>query len=145
MSDTRRIDKITHKDAKANTAPYYSDFYNNLNAHPQNKALVLYSNEQAVKRSVRNILSTDYTERLFNPNFGANLKRFLFEDISQITANLIKESIKESIEKFEKRARVTDVLVIPNDYNNSYEVSVFFEVINSSNPQNISLTLYRVR
>lgn len=145
MADIKRIDKITGAEKSAGKTPYYSDFYNNLNTHPNNKSLVLYTNDQAVKKSLYNIISTDYTERLYNPKFGANLKRFLFEDISPITANLIKDAIKDSIDKFEKRARVVDVLVIPNDYNNSYEVSIFFEVINSVNPQSITLTLYRVR
>lgn len=145
MSDIKRIDKITNTTLGANKAPVYSDFYNNLAAHPHNKNIVVYANEQAVKRSIRNILSTDYTDRLYNPTFGANLKRFLFENISPVTSTLIKDAIKDSISKFEPRARVAEVLVVPNDYNNSYEVSVFFEVINSVNPQNITLTLYRVR
>lgn len=145
MTDIKRIDKITSTDAGANKAPFYSDFYNNFNVHPQNKRLAMYTNEQAVKRSIRNILLTDYTERFYNPKFGAGLKTFLFEDISTITANLIRDAIRDAIEKYEKRARVSEVLVIPNDYNNSYEVNIFYEVINSVNPQNITLTLYRVR
>lgn len=145
MTDIKRIDKITSSDAGANKAPIYSDFYNNLNVHPQNKRLVLYTNEQAVKRSIRNILLTDYTERFYNPKFGPGLKRYLFEDISTVTADLIRDAIRDAIEKYEKRARVSEVLVIPNDYNNSYEVNIFYEVINSVNPQNITLTLYRVR
>jgi len=145
MTDIRRIDKITKTDMAVKKAPIYSDFYNNLDVHPHNKNVVAYTNEQTVKRSIRNILSTDYTERLFNPKFGANLKRFLFEDISPFTSTLIRDAIKDAIDKFEPRARVSDIMVIPNDYSNSYEVSVFFEVINSVNPQNITLTLYRVR
>ena len=145
MTDIRRIDKITKTDMAVKKAPIYSNFYNNLDVHPHNKNVVVYTNEQTVKRSIRNILSTDYTERLFNPKFGANLKRFLFEDISPFTSTLIRDAIKDAIDKFEPRARVSDIMVIPNDYSNSYEVSVFFEVINSVNPQNITLTLYRVR
>lgn len=144
MSDIKRIHKITSRDTDQK-APYYSDFYNNFNIHPQNNQLVLYTNEQAVKRSIRNIILTNKGERLFNIEFGGSLDTFLFEDISEITAGLIKNNIMSSLQKYEKRARVNEVLVIPNEYNNSYEVSIFFEVINSSNPQNINLTLYRVR
>lgn len=145
MSDIKRIDKITNTQPGAKKPPSYSDFYNNLSIHPHNKNLAVYVNEQSVKRSIRNILSTDYTERLYNPTFGANLKRFLFEDISPVTSTLIRDTIKDAINKFEPRSKVTDVLVVPNEFNNSYEVSIFFEVINSANPQNITLTLYRVR
>lgn len=144
MADINRIDKITSR-KKEDKDPIFSDFYNNLTVHPQNKRLVLYTDDQSVKRSIRNILSTNPSERLFNPKFGGGLRRFLFEDISPITADLIKDSIKDSIDRYEPRARVRDVLVIPNEFNNSYEVTVYFEVINSVNPQNIQLTLYRVR
>lgn len=145
MSDIRRIDKITKTDAAQGRDPFYSDFYNNFNIHPQNKKLAMYTNEQAVKRSIRNILQTDYTERLYAPKFGANLKRFLFENISTLTTSLIQDAVKDAIEKYEKRARVINVLVVPNEFNHSYEITVYFEVINSSTPQNITLTLYRVR
>jgi phage baseplate assembly protein W len=145
MTDIRRIDKITKTDAAGKKPAHYSDFYNNLDMHPQNKTVASYTDEAAVKRSIRNILSTDYGERMFNPKFGANLRRYLFEDMSPFTATLIKDAIKDAVDKLEPRARVTNVLVLPNEINNSYEVSVFFEVINSVNPQNITLTLYRVR
>lgn len=144
MADINRIDKITSRRIQEKD-PVFTDFYNNLTVHPQNKRLVLHTDEQSVKRSIRNILSTNATERFYNPKFGGGLRRFLFEDISEITAGLIKDSIKDSIDRYEPRARVIDVLVTGNEFNNSYEVTVYFEVINSPNAQNIQLTLYRVR
>lgn len=144
MADINRIDKITSRRTRERE-PVFTDFYSNLTVHPQNKRLVLYTDDQSVKRSIRNILQTNATERFYNPNFGGGLRRFLFEDISPITADLIKDSIKDSINLYEPRARVIEVLVVPNEFNNSYEVTVYFEVINSPNAQNIQLTLYRVR
>lgn len=144
MADINRIDKLTSRRTRERD-PVFTDFYNNLTVHPQNKRLVLYTDDQSVKRSIRNILQTNATERFYNPNFGGGLRRFLFEDISPITADLIKDSIKDSINQYEPRARVIEVRVTPNEFNNSYEVTVYFEVINSPNAQNIQLTLYRVR
>lgn len=144
MADINRIDTLT-KRRKEDKQPVFTDFYNNMAVHPQNKRLAIYKDDQAVKRSIRNILSTNATERFFNPKFGGGLRRFLFEDISDMTADLIKDSIKDSIDKYEPRARLIETVVIPNEFNNSYEVTVFFEVINSPNAQNIQLTLYRVR
>ncbi len=141
---TDRIDalttrKLTQKD------PVFTDFYNNFNVHPQNKRLALYTNEQSVRRSLRNILSTNTKERLFNPEFGGGLRRFLFEDISVMTADLMKDAIKDSVRKYEPRVRIVDVLVVSNEFAHSYDVSVYYEVINNANPQTLQLTLYRVR
>lgn len=139
-----RIDYLTTRKT-VEKDPVFTDFYNDFNVHPQNKRLALYTDEQAVKRSMRNILSTNSKERLFNPEFGGGLRRFLFEDISVMTADLIKDAVKDSIRKYEPRARVVDVIVISNEFAHSYDVSVYYEIINNANPQTLQLTLYRVR
>jgi hypothetical protein len=139
-----RIDALTTRKTTQRD-PVFTDFYNNFNVHPQNKRLALHTNEQAVKRSIRNILQTNTKERLFNPEFGGGLRRFLFEDISVMTADLIKDAVTDSISKHEPRARIIDVLVVSNEFAHSYEVSVYYEIINNSDPQSLQLTLYRVR
>lgn len=145
MADIKRIDKITSTEKAVDKAPYYSDFYNNFNMHPHNKTLARYTNDNAVKRSIRNLIMTRPGERRFQPDFGCNLNRFLFENVSNYVGGLIKDVIKESIDKFEPRVRILDILVIPNESNHAYEVTIIFEVINNVNPMSISLTLYRVR
>ncbi len=139
-----RIDYLTTRKT-VERDPVFTDFYNNFNVHPQNKRLALHTDEQAVRRSLRNILSTNSRERFFNPEFGGGLRRFLFEDISVLTADLIKTAIMDSIRQFEPRARVIDVLVVSNEFAHSYDVSVYYELINNANPQTLQLTLYRVR
>jgi phage baseplate assembly protein W len=141
---TNRIDALTTRKTTQKD-PVFTDFYNNLNAHPQNKRLALHTDEQAVRRSMRNILSTNTKERLFNPEFGGGLRKFLFEDISVMTADLMKDAIKDSIQKHEPRARIVDVLVVSNEFAHSYDISIYYEVINNANPQTLQLTLYRVR
>ncbi len=141
---TDRIDILTTR-KMIQREPVFTDFYNDFNIHPQNKRLALHTDEQAVRRSMRNILSTNTKERLFNPEFGGGLRRFLFEDISVMTSDLIKDAVMDSITKYEPRARIIDVLVISNEFAHSYEVSVYYEIINNANPQTLQLTLYRVR
>jgi uncharacterized protein len=141
---TDRIDILTTRKT-IQREPVFTDFYNDFNIHPQNKRLALHTDEQAVRRSMRNILSTNTKERLFNPEFGGGLRRFLFEDISVMTSDLIKDAVVDSITKYEPRARIIDVLVISNEFAHSYEVSVYYEIINNANPQTLQLTLYRVR
>lgn len=145
MVDTTRIDKITRKDKASEKKPYYSDFYTNFNVHPQNKRLVKYTNENSVKRSVRNLILTEPGERLFQPDIGCKIRRLLFENMSDITAMELKSAIEETITLYEKRARVTTIEVIPNEDLHNYDVYIIFEVINSITPVALNITLYRAR
>ena len=145
MVDYTRIDKITRTQKAAEKAVYYSDFLINFNRHPESNIVVRATNEEAVKKALRNLLLTDKGERLYQPKIGADLKNLLFENMSPITADLLKDKIREAITTYESRVRILDIIVIPNDANNSYEVGIVFEIINSVDPVSISLTLYRVR
>ena len=145
MGDVTRIDRITSREVGANKDPIFSDFYVNLNSHPTTGFLTKYLGADAVKRSIRNIILTDTTERLFNPTLGSGIRNLLFEHISQVTSELIKTKITEVINQHEPRARIIDVFVVPDESRHLYSVSVVFQVINTNNPINLNLTLYRVR
>ena len=64
-------DKFTTKLKKEDL---YSDFYTNLNAHPDTKQLVVNRNEDAIIRSIRNLILTDKYERPFQPDVGSRVK-----------------------------------------------------------------------
>lgn len=145
MVDVTRIDKITKTDKASNQKPYYSDFFTNFNVHPQNKRLVKYTNEESVKRSIRNLINTEKYDRLFQPEVGCRIRSFLFENMSEIVSNEIKSSIKETIEIYEPRARIVDIIVQANEARHAYDVYIYFQVINSDKELSINITLYRAR
>ena len=145
MVDTTRIDKITRTDKAVSQKPAYSDFYTNFNVHPQNKRLVKYTNENAVKRSVRNLILTEPGERLFQPDIGCKIRSLLFENMNSVTALQLQNTIEETIKLHEKRARIISVEVIPNEDTHAYDVYIIFEVINSITPVALNITLYRAR
>ena len=145
MVDVTRIDKITRKDKTSNEKPYYSDFYTNFNVHPQNKRLVKYTNENSVKRSVRNLILTEPGERLFQPDVGCKIRRLLFETMSNATTIQLKSAIEETITLYEKRARIITVDVVANEDLHNYDVYIIFEVINSITPVALNITLDRAR
>lgn len=144
MVDIARIDKITSREKTA-TAPAYSDFYNNFNVHPQNKKLAKYINVDSVKRALRNLILTDKYERLFQPEIGCNVRSLLFEPMVETTSVRIKDEIKDSIIKYEPRARLLDIEVFANEARNSYDIYIIFEVINTVDPVSLNLTLFRAR
>jgi phage baseplate assembly protein W len=145
MVDVTRIDKITSTDKASDRKPFYSDFYTNFNVHPQNKRLVKYINEDAVKRSIRNLILTEKYDRPFQPEIGCRIKSLLFENMSDVIVEEIKNVIKETIDTYEPRARVLDIIVQANESRQSYDIYIYFEVINKVDPVSISITLFRAR
>ena len=86
-----RTDKLTEELKKVET---YSDFMVNFTAHPISGNLLKVKNEDAVKMAVKNRVMTGFSERLYNPFIGSNVKRKLFEP----NDSFLKEDIKKSVE-----------------------------------------------
>jgi len=63
----------------------------------------------AVIQSVQNILLTNKLEKPFNPNYGANLRSMLFENVESYSETIIRDLITNAIGRDEPRATVTDV------------------------------------
>ena len=123
----------------------YSDFHVDLNPHPEAGDVVRYVNENAVKRSLRNLILTNRYERLFQPDIGSNINKLLFEPMGFSTANSLKNFIIETITNHEPRCKLIDVVIIPNEDNHAYQVNIVFSIINKQDPINLAITLYRVR
>lgn len=124
----------------------YADFQNAFTVHPIKKDLPLSYNEDAVKRSLINIVQTNYYERPFRPRFGANVRKYLFENLTPITLDAIKAAIITAIGNDEPRARLIDVVVSSTEAN-TVNVTITFSTINSLQPiiVNTTLSLERVR
>jgi len=123
----------------------YSDFLVNINAHPDNGQIVTYKNEEAVISSIKNLLFTNKYERLFQPEIGSNIQRLLFEPISPQTEVDIVNEIKETIENYEPRANLLDVIASGDPDNNSYLITISFYITSAENVTTINIPLYRVR
>jgi len=127
------------------TKNIYSDISTNLTVHPVRGDLLLLSDDAAVKRSIINLMFTEPYERFFNPNFGAGLKAYLFENISQDTEYIIREKIIEVITNYEPRANIVNVSVKALPDQNAYNASIIFSVLNNVNPVTLEVILRRVR
>lgn len=122
----------------------YSDFRSDL-LHPAYGDLVVIQNEDAIIRSIKNILLTDFYERPFRPRFGADLKALLFENISAVTELQIKNAITNAIQNYEPRATLEQVYVVAAPDQNAYNVTIVFSVINKIDPIIFTVILNRVR
>jgi len=99
----------------------------------------------AVKQSVKNILMTNYAERPFMPEFGANLNDFLFNLDTEFDDDLLEESIIRAIEDYEPRAVVLNVKVTTQPDFNSVKATVTFRVLSTNEVLSVNLDLTRLR
>ena len=121
---------------------WFTDIDINMTLHPQSKDMVLKYDVNAIKRSVKNLLSTNLYERPFKPSIGVNLRGMLFE-LDTTDSIVMKEEIKSLIDKFEPRVSVDDVNAFSRG--NELNVTVYFTIFNNPQPHELSLMLERVR
>jgi phage baseplate assembly protein W len=123
----------------------YKDLDLNFNIHPVKKDLVKSIGERAIINSIKNLVSTNHYEKPFNPSFGSNLRRLLFENTDNFTSSLIEREITEVITNFESRARVKSVIVSPTVDLNGFNVELEFYIVNRTDPLTITFFLERIR
>ena len=112
----------------------FKDISMSFQANPLNDDLIALKNENAIARSIRNIVFTLPGEKFFNPSFGSRITDSLFENIDDITATVIVDEIRESIETYEDRVQLDSVEAFPNFENNSFDVTITYEIIGRNVP-----------
>ena len=127
------------------TDTIYSDFKTGFSVHPVKGDLTLNKNEDAVKRSIRNILLTDFYERPFQPTFGGNIRRLLFENFTSSTVAVAKEIISKAIQNHEPRANLIDVIVSGTPESHQLNIKVIFSVSSRTEADVVDVVLERVR
>tara|TARA_Y200000002_G_scaffold302088_1_gene257382 strand:+ start:287 stop:688 length:402 start_codon:yes stop_codon:yes gene_type:complete len=97
--------------------------------HPVTNDLAVLSNERAIVRSVRNLVETIPTERFFNPYLGTDIRKSLFENFEPDLDMVIEDQIRETVETFEPRVDNLQIQVNAQPDVNSFEVTVFFDIV----------------
>ena len=110
----------------------FKDISSTFQINPLNRDLIGLTNENAIARSIRNLILTRPGERPFNPILGSNVSGLLFESLDQITASNIKSEISTTIDNFEPRIKLDEVIVKPNLDNNAFDVSIRYTVVGVS-------------
>ena len=124
----------------------FKDISLSFEPHPVTKDLPVLKNERAIIRSVRNIVETIPTEKFFNPIFGSDVYRSLFDFVDFGTASIIQEQIKTALNNFERRINNVKVEVEPRPDDNDFEVTVIFDIIGQDFPtQEFSFILEATR
>ena len=124
----------------------FKDISLSFSPHPVTKDLPILKNENAIVRSVRNLVQTIPTERFFNSNIGSDVYDSLFGFVDYGTASLIEDQIITTVTNFEPRVENLEVEVDPQVDNNSFAVIVRFDVVGQEFPtQEFSFLLEATR
>ena len=123
----------------------FSDIDLRFNKQPGKGDIVLSYDDQAVIRSIKGLLQTNFYERPFQPKLGSNLNAHLFEIISPVTAHAIEQEIRNVIANFEPRAYISELDVDALPDQNAFFVRATFFIGNATTPTAINLLLERDR
>jgi phage baseplate assembly protein W len=124
----------------------FKDISLSFEPHPVTKDLPILRNENAIRRSVRNLVETIPTERFFNSILGSDVRSSLFEFVDYGTASVIRDQIITTLENFEPRIENVQVEVDPQPDLNSFNVLVIFDIIGQEFPtQEFSFLLEATR
>ena len=121
------------------------DFTIQFTKNPNTGDLALKSGSNAVKESIRNLILTKKTERPFQPGLGSNIMELLFESNDIITQQLIEDEIRTTVENFEPRAEILDVIVNSDREGMGYRIKIIFSVKNEGEPITFSTFLKSTR
>jgi phage baseplate assembly protein W len=123
----------------------FSDLDLTFTRHPIKSDVVLSVDDQAVIRSMRNLILTNHYERPFHPEIGSNVRKMLFEPVSPLTANYLQREIEDTIKNFEPRAKLQQVVIQIEPDKNYYTAIISFYINNRTEPITINFVLQRLR
>lgn len=135
-----KVNPVTKKE-------YYSDFFVNIDQHPNSGDMAKHVNEESVKTSIKNIILTRKGERFYNSDLGSDIYSLLFENVSPQTEDTMRTLIENAIENYEPRANVVDIIITPiiASDESAYGITIYFTTINNQEPISVEVLLNRIR
>lgn len=112
----------------------YKDINITFKKHPVTNDIVVSKDASAIKQAIVNLLLTNKGERLMNPNYGSDIRKYLFEPLDYGTSYLIKGNIESTISKFEPRISVLRISCKPNYDDNGFDVEMTYRIQGTDDP-----------
>ena len=104
------------------------------------------SDVEAVKRSIRNLINLNTYDKPFHPEISGRVRELLFENVTPIVADVLRNQIESVITQYERRAELIGVDVIDNGDRNEYIIKIQFYVVNAPNEvEEFTTVLERLR
>jgi len=125
--------------------PDYTDLDLDFINNPTTGDIVKKVGDDAIKRSIRNLVFTNYYDKPFQSHIGSNVWKLLFENATPFTAAMLQDAIEQTIVNFENRVTVNSVQVVEDLDNNGYNVTLTYTILNRQTTLTTGLFLERIR
>lgn len=101
---------------------------NQLFANNTKKDLKTNTDYEAISNSFTNIFNTSPGQKILSPNFGSDLRYYLFQPVNEETGKLIGDVILKSIKLYEPRVKVKDIFVVARPEENEYQIDIYCQI-----------------
>ena len=128
------------------TSRVFKDINLSFKRHPVTSDLVVLKNEDAIKRSVKNIVFTILGEKPYDPLFGSVINDSLFELNTGLSEIGLKDQIESSLKRYEPRIDdiVVTVTILPDS--NELNCTVQYTIVGIPAPtQTVDVILFPAR
>ena len=116
------------------TSLSFKDLNITFKKHPVTNDVVVSKDASAIKQAIVNLLLTNKGERLMNPTYGSDIRKYLFEPLDYGTSYLIKGNIQSTIDRFEPRISFSELKCVPNYNDNGFDVEMTYIIRGSDEP-----------
>jgi phage baseplate assembly protein W len=123
----------------------FSDLDFNFTPHPVTGDIVRRFDESAIRNSLKNLVMTSNYERPFHSEIGSPIKRLLFEPATPMLEVMLQRAISDTVNNFEPRVELLNVDVVVSEDTYEVYVTIEFQILNTTQPLTLDLTLERTR
>ena len=114
--------------------------------NPLTDDLIAIKNQNAIARSLRNLVLTSPGERFFNNDLGSRVNKLLFQNVDDLTAASVRSEIENTIKNYEPRVRLISTKVSANADSNEFDVIIRYEIVGiEAQAQQLSFALQPTR
>ena len=113
----------------------FKDLSASFQTNPLSNDLIALKNESSIARSVRNLVLTIQGERPFQPVLGTGVNNLLFDNMDKLTASAIRSEIRTTIENYEPRVEINEIIVEPDFERNAMDVTLQYFIIGMDVPE----------
>jgi len=101
----------------------------------------VYTTREQLKYNIINYLLTNNRERIFNPNFGANIRSSVFEQITTETADALDIQIRNGIAQYFPNVAITDLTIVGEPDQSLLRIQFSYTLTNTGQSDNITINL----
>jgi phage baseplate assembly protein W len=113
----------------------FKDLSASFQTNPLSNDLIALKNESSIARSVRNLVLTIQGERPFQPTLGTGVNNLLFDNMDKLTASSIRSELRTTIENYEPRVEINEIIVEPDFERNAMDVTLQYFIIGMDVPE----------